>query len=660
MPGRSKSRSPLPPSNYKLSLSPRRFLPPSHYAAAAGISHIRPSPTKPREHNLDLDTRSAENCGDSGEDYICPFMPVGYPSGAESTSNSSSDLNSAAQPSPEEKQPSSQRGRRQSIISDLPQLEANLLPSLRDTINRMTCSPSHTGLSASSTNASHLSVPKASGGGCSSGSPSPTWGPRTPSSTSYFNECPITEPSTHSNELSNGSEILTPRMNLPTKSSAKSELRPPTPNMFSKSPKEHLTGGPVRSARSILKQASTGAEGASGQSSVSNVRDTLHLTRFYVLKSVKRAPDPHSVPAHAPIQAQRPRSPSMIKFQHHPYASRTPSHQIPASTSARSPQTFRACRQSASLPKLNGPRTSPTSTASTTPRDATTTNPQQPIRRFFHRAQIARPRSGSGRAGEAMRRGIGAPARIHAARWHKASGSGSPSTRVLGGIKVGPHRERKSHGPHTAIPPPARRARQTHHHPRARRNPRTRLASPRTPRLNENTRMRRKYSRASTAGVALRSLGSSNALTWTGAPRGGEGTAAVSPSASKSVCRTRRTTRARRTTRSISAPHPRPRHHDLGAPAARLRRPSSAPTMSIPRPARSTVHPRPCTLNGISGPLLTPQHTAGRTRPCHLLSYLRIHKIHRWCAGLGTRPAPTLLPVSSPAPLLKQITQEGR
>ncbi|KAF5375847.1 hypothetical protein D9615_008234 [Tricholomella constricta] len=274
--GGTKSRSPLPPSNYKISLSPRPFLPPSHYAAAAGISYVRRSPSNGQEYSDSNDRAksSTDNGENSGEDYTSVFMPVGYPSDAESASNSSIEFNvSATRRSPgKEKQSSSRRGRRQSLINDLPQLEANLLPSLRDTINRMTRPPSRTGLSASSESASHLGVPKPVR---SSRSLSPSGTSESNPKTSHFDEYPTFEPSTPQPSSSSDSipaktaEILMPRTNQPPKPPLKSALRPPTPKMFTKACNDYPTGTSTKSVRSILKQAAI-ATSTANQTSTAN------------------------------------------------------------------------------------------------------------------------------------------------------------------------------------------------------------------------------------------------------------------------------------------------------------------------------------------------------------------------------------------------------
>ncbi|KAG5650115.1 hypothetical protein H0H81_000623 [Sphagnurus paluster] len=194
-------------------------------------------------------------------------MPVAYPSDAESTSESSLEATSTAHRSTEEKQAFFQRGRRQSLMNDLPQLEANLLPSLRDTITRMTRSPSSGGRVSPPEKASRLGIPKSTaGGGRSSRSLSPAGAinqtsfrpdmrdyPKTDTTDVYEARTPETS---HSNDFPfvNASDILIPRTNLPPKPPVKSSLRPPAPKLFSKTTDHNYA--PTRSVRSILKTAS--------------------------------------------------------------------------------------------------------------------------------------------------------------------------------------------------------------------------------------------------------------------------------------------------------------------------------------------------------------------------------------------------------------------
>ncbi|KAG6841588.1 hypothetical protein C0991_009344 [Blastosporella zonata] len=158
-------------------------------------------------------------------------MPA-YPCEANSVSESSFELKPNTLG--EDKLPPDRRSRRESLLNNLPQIEANLLPSLRDTIVRMTKSPAQT-------ESSHLSIPRPR----SSRSLSPAYASRehpTPKSVTP-------EPSTRGSV-----DILTPRTNLPAKPPPRSTLRPPAPSIYS----QPLVHSPPRSIlKSIPKRGGT-------------------------------------------------------------------------------------------------------------------------------------------------------------------------------------------------------------------------------------------------------------------------------------------------------------------------------------------------------------------------------------------------------------------
>ncbi|KAL1674805.1 hypothetical protein EV122DRAFT_293210 [Schizophyllum commune] len=132
---RSKSRSPVPPSPVPPS-SPR-FLPPSHYAAAAGV------PYNPPSRNKDDDTRSkARPPPDAHEHAATPPSDVPSESSFEFKPRTESRFSlfarrlSVSHPRPAEQDVNA------ADVPDIPMLEAQLLPTLRDTITRMTRPPS--------------------------------------------------------------------------------------------------------------------------------------------------------------------------------------------------------------------------------------------------------------------------------------------------------------------------------------------------------------------------------------------------------------------------------------------------------------------------------------------------------------------------------------
>ena len=156
--GRSKSRSPIPPTK-----KAPNYLPPSHYAAAAGIAY---TPSLRSESSESSDSTHFPALDDIPPDveveYESPFMPVSYAPESETTSVSSFEFKSANHLQFGGTSGSLQSEKRQSRIEDL---ETQLLPSLRDTINRMTRSPyqldsgPHLGVTKSSNNSIRTSNP---------------------------------------------------------------------------------------------------------------------------------------------------------------------------------------------------------------------------------------------------------------------------------------------------------------------------------------------------------------------------------------------------------------------------------------------------------------------------------------------------------------------
>jgi hypothetical protein len=156
----STSRSPIPPSNFPNSPSPRPFLPPSHYAAAAGIAYtsgLKSSQGSKRpEKETDPPSFAYSSQGDSS--FSSPrrdsCVPISYPSQPFSDSSEFDPAAGMRVGTNKEKRQcgsgSGSRARRQSNLGDLPFLEANLLPSLRDTIDRMTRSPARPRTAAAS------------------------------------------------------------------------------------------------------------------------------------------------------------------------------------------------------------------------------------------------------------------------------------------------------------------------------------------------------------------------------------------------------------------------------------------------------------------------------------------------------------------------------
>ncbi|KAJ7074635.1 hypothetical protein C8F01DRAFT_1101271 [Mycena amicta] len=121
---RSKSRSPLPQSP-----RPATFLPPSHYAEAGGLT--------PRRQDSLSDSHSPQTPSEPRRNPA--FMPM--------ASNSDSSFEFISKPenkrlSIASSKTSTTSRKRESHLTNLPLVEAQLLPTLRDTIDRMTRPPS--------------------------------------------------------------------------------------------------------------------------------------------------------------------------------------------------------------------------------------------------------------------------------------------------------------------------------------------------------------------------------------------------------------------------------------------------------------------------------------------------------------------------------------
>ncbi|KAI0350289.1 hypothetical protein OH77DRAFT_1086540 [Trametes cingulata] len=156
---RSKSRSPAPPSSAASHVSgpftpqssrPPAFLPPSHYAAAAGLPYPGQSHT-PVDHTTILDNHASpisypaleesESSLDSAE-APSHFGAVGRLIGRTPSKRSTFSLTRSNSKGDKEKD---NREKRQSQLADIPLLEMNLLPSLRDTVDKMTHPPKFSG-----------------------------------------------------------------------------------------------------------------------------------------------------------------------------------------------------------------------------------------------------------------------------------------------------------------------------------------------------------------------------------------------------------------------------------------------------------------------------------------------------------------------------------
>jgi hypothetical protein len=253
---RGKSRSPAPPP------PPRPFLPPSHYAAAAGYSS---SKTAKAPSSLD-ELNKAEPQTYQAVDYsqYDDFMPISQHSPETSSPDSSSEyklpkdtrfsfIAEARIISPR----SSQREKRQSTLAGLPNIEAQLLPSLRDTIDRMTRSPSRPPSQQNQTDASaHRGRPPDPADVISVHDPRQMRSHPAPE-IDWMTDAPEITLSSHSNDTP-PLVASTPKLKAPSYSALKSSLRTPTPklpppdNAITHTPVQHASGGSLRSVKSFL------------------------------------------------------------------------------------------------------------------------------------------------------------------------------------------------------------------------------------------------------------------------------------------------------------------------------------------------------------------------------------------------------------------------
>ena len=149
---KNSSRSPgvgISSASYFQSTStPKGFHPPSYYAAAAGLTHPHPDDDKSVEAEICRPTAADRSLADPDNSFAPAPTPTGQlPS---SSSASSTEPSLVSRMSFLNKRLSKANGtnskssssKRKSQLADLPLVEAQLVPSLRDTIDRMTNSPS--------------------------------------------------------------------------------------------------------------------------------------------------------------------------------------------------------------------------------------------------------------------------------------------------------------------------------------------------------------------------------------------------------------------------------------------------------------------------------------------------------------------------------------
>ena len=133
-------------SYFQSSSTPKGFHPPSYYAAAAGLTHPHPDDDK----SADTEVRPTTTADRSFPDPDNSFIPAPTPTTQLPTSSSASSTEPSlvSRMSFLNKRLSKANGmtgkssKRKSQLADLPLVEAQLVPSLRDTVDRMTNSPS--------------------------------------------------------------------------------------------------------------------------------------------------------------------------------------------------------------------------------------------------------------------------------------------------------------------------------------------------------------------------------------------------------------------------------------------------------------------------------------------------------------------------------------
>jgi hypothetical protein len=147
-PKKNASRSPgiSSTSYFQSSSTPKGFHPPSYYAAAAGLSSSHPDQDKLSDAQTHRTATTDRTVVDFDDSYVSAPMPTAQlpvSSSASSTEPSlvsrMSFLNRRLSKGSGASNKSSSK--RRSQLADLPLVEAQLVPSLRDTIDRMTSSP---------------------------------------------------------------------------------------------------------------------------------------------------------------------------------------------------------------------------------------------------------------------------------------------------------------------------------------------------------------------------------------------------------------------------------------------------------------------------------------------------------------------------------------
>ena len=147
-PKKNASRSPgiSSASYFQSSSTPKGFHPPSYYAAAAGLSSSHSDHDKSSDAQTHRTTTTDRTVVDLDDSYVSAPMPTAQLPVSSSASSTEPSLMSRMSFLNRRLSKGSGAGnksssKRRSQLADLPLVEAQLVPSLRDTIDRMTNSP---------------------------------------------------------------------------------------------------------------------------------------------------------------------------------------------------------------------------------------------------------------------------------------------------------------------------------------------------------------------------------------------------------------------------------------------------------------------------------------------------------------------------------------
>ena len=133
-------------SYFQSSSTPKGFHPPAYYAAAAGLTHPHPDDDKSADTEVRHTTTADRSLTDPDNAFVHAPMPTAQL--PTSSSASSTEPSLVSRMSFLNKRLSKANGmtgkssKRKGQLADLPLVEAQLVPSLRDTVDRMTNSPS--------------------------------------------------------------------------------------------------------------------------------------------------------------------------------------------------------------------------------------------------------------------------------------------------------------------------------------------------------------------------------------------------------------------------------------------------------------------------------------------------------------------------------------